>query len=55
MFNTIISTLNFMNSGVLTRHQLRNLLDYEEFHEQMAHDAYMDTHFPPLSSSMWNI
>ena len=45
------STLNFQNLGVLTRHQLLNLLHAEDFHEQMAHDAYMDAHFPPLPSS----
>ena len=30
MTNATNSTLNFMNRGVLTRHQLRNLLQHEE-------------------------
>ena len=48
MDSTANSTLNFMNLGVLTRHQLLNLLQAEALHEQMAHDGYLDTHFPPL-------
>ena len=40
-----------MNLGVLTRNQLRNLLQQEDCHEQMAYEAYIDAHFPPLPSS----
>ena len=40
-----------MNLGILTRNQLRNLLEQEDFHEQMAYEGYMDAHFPPLPSS----